>query len=91
VASLVLPPAPNPTSGRTRFAWSADIVGAVSVRVFAISGRLVWERASLDGAAGGVEWDGRDLSGHRVANGVYLVELRGDGEALGTERVVVRR
>src|SRR2546426_2548536 len=65
--------------------FTLDRGGPVTVRVYTRSGRLV--RAVVPGAtmaagANLVRWDGRDESGTRVSDGLYLVagEFPGDRE-----------
>jgi hypothetical protein len=47
------------------------------IRVFTVTGDVVTEfRADAQGEA---VWDGRNASGNRVAGGVYLVVIQGEG------------
>lgn len=69
-------PAPNPACSVAEFRTST---GATEVRVFDLSGRLVWEGVPTDGVVQ------LDVTGFR--NGVYLVS---DGVALPARLVVLR-
>jgi hypothetical protein len=68
---------PNPVRGDTRIAYALAAGGAVKLRVFDVSGRLV--RTLFDGVrTEGVHdarWDGADESGRPLANGVYFYRL----------------
>ena len=63
----------------------------IGLRIFDLAGRLVWVREE-EGQAGGRAWvwDGRGRWGAQVAPGLYVVELRveGDGENYSRRRVV---
>ena len=63
----------------------------IGLRIFDLAGRLVWVREE-EGKAGGRAWvwDGRGSWGAQVAPGLYVVELRveGDGENYSRRRVV---
>ena len=64
---------------------------SVSLRIFDLAGRLVWMREE-EGRAGGraFVWDGRGGGGARVAPGMYVAELRidGDGGSHTSRRIV---
>ena len=62
---------PNPV--KPNYVGVISIVGLVedtTVKITDISGNLVYETQSLGGQA---TWDGKNLNGHRVATGVYLI------------------
>ncbi|MEN3009754.1 MAG: T9SS type A sorting domain-containing protein, partial [Candidatus Bipolaricaulaceae bacterium] len=68
------------------------LVEAIRVKVFDLSGRLVWE-----GVASGAEltWHTDDLTGKYLANGVYLyrieVKVLGEWVASGVLKLVINR
>jgi hypothetical protein len=70
---------PNPFSNGTNFVFQTTSPGAASIRVYTVSGVMVWERrvAATEGF-NSVYWDGRDLAGDRLANGTYLYVLEMD-------------
>ena len=96
-------PYPNPFrpepggGGGTRVLFTLNRPASVAVRIYAVSGRRVWEtRLDADAGRNSVAWDGRDEAGDPVANGVYLVRLAargidGGGTAQHLERLVVLR
>ena len=50
----------------------------VEIRVYTVSGRLVYtrvERGLLTGKGRQIAWDGRDADGDRLANGIYFYRL----------------
>lgn len=89
----VRPPYPNPTSGGTTFAWDLARAGTVTLEVFSVSGRRIYE-VTVDRAVegpGSLAWDGRDRDGRPAAAGVYLARVMVDGRLLGRETVVLSR
>jgi hypothetical protein len=66
--------------------------GNADVTVYDVVGRRVRElaRGTFEGRQQVIRWDGRDDSGRRVANGVYLLRLRSGGEAHRLRIVVAR-
>jgi len=84
------PPFPNPAAAGTRIAFSAPDAAEARVRIVDVAGRVVRElraTAGPDGTAG-VDWDGADATGRRVASGIYLVEVS-TASARGTAKVVL--
>ncbi|KPL19459.1 MAG: hypothetical protein AMJ92_03275 [candidate division Zixibacteria bacterium SM23_81] len=79
---------PNPFRTETVIAFvvASDLpADVVTIRVYTVRGRLVWNRQYRNVGPGYVEviWDGRDNDGDRVANGVYYYKLTvtsGNGE-----------
>lgn len=64
----------------TRFLFTllSDQPADVMIRVFTISGRMIWERSEKGLTPGEHEWpwDGLDREGHAIANGVYLYRIQ---------------
>jgi len=73
---------PNPFSTRTKFVFTltgADIPVTFRIDIFTITGRLIrrmdlreWGNLHIGQNLNGLEWDGTDDYGDRLANGVYL-------------------
>jgi len=64
-----------------------------TLKIFDITGRLVKDfsrQLSVIGHQSSVVWDGTDLNGRRVANGVYFINLDVAGEKLSTKVVMLR-
>lgn len=62
---------PNPVKhGYNGVITITGLVEKTTVKITDISGNLVYETQSLGGEA---TWDGKNLNGHRVATGVYLI------------------
>jgi predicted GH43/DUF377 family glycosyl hydrolase len=80
---------PNPFNPTTRIAFGLNAPGAVSLRIYDASGRLV--RVLVEGArAAGNHaelWDGRDSRGAPVASGIYFYRL--EAGAFGETRKMV--
>jgi len=86
-------PAPNPFTGRTRFAYAVGIAGAdVDLAVFDLAGRRIRQLARGERPSGRheVEWDGRDESGQLVQGGLYFIRARVGGEVRRMTVVHVR-
>lgn len=79
---------PNPV--RPEYNGPIAIKGLVrdaNVKITDINGRLVYETKSLGGQA---IWDGNDVSGRRVSDGVYLVFSANENISLGTDAYVTK-
>jgi hypothetical protein len=79
----LLAPRPNPSRGASEIRWVVPSACRLDLAIFDLAGRRV--RLLLAGARSepgqhGVSWDGRDDTGARVREGVYLVRLRAAGE-----------
>jgi hypothetical protein len=67
---------PNPFSEATNFIFQTSDRASVHLRVYNLSGILVWERRmAAEEGFNGMYWDGRDVAGDRLANGTYLFVL----------------
>lgn len=72
---------PNPFNPRTTIRYEVPRPGPLSLQVFDARGRVV--RTLIEGThpAGyfATTWDGTDETGHRVASGLYVYRLTGEG------------
>jgi PKD repeat protein len=84
--------APNPFDGTVNLAFRLDRPGHVSLRIFAVDGRLVRTLLAEDvsSSALSVQWDGTDESGRRVATGNYFARLRRGNETAVRRLVMIR-
>ncbi|OQX84612.1 hypothetical protein B6D60_09000 [candidate division KSB1 bacterium 4484_87] len=75
---------PNPFSGLTAIRYNVPLAGKISVKIYNVLGQEV--RVLLDKnvqpGAGQIFWDGRDVSGRLVPEGVYFYVLE-----TGRERI----
>ena len=75
----------------TTVKYEVQLPGRVRLQLFSKTGALV--ATLFDGVVtagkGSVDWNGRNLAGHVVASGVYLLRLEGPGGAQTTRKVVV--
>jgi hypothetical protein len=73
---------PNPFSDETYIFYSLSQDAAATITIYTISGRRIVE-ARADGFAGYNEfvWDGRDMAGDRVANGLYIYRIVATSDA----------
>jgi hypothetical protein len=84
------PNVPNPFNPATTIRYQIGAAGAVTLRVYDVTGRLV--RTLVDGqrvpGAYEARWDGRDERGRGVASGVYFYRLHA-GDFTRTRRMVL--
>lgn len=74
---------PNPFNNATTFYFRATrAVREARIRLFTLAGHMIWETTAHDGTT---TWDGRDVDGDKVANGVYLAQIEAVGEVLSDE------
>ena len=82
---------PNPFragSQSTRIAYFLDQASNVTLRIFALTGELVWEESIPSSDARGqagpreTQWDGRNGSGEVVRNGVYVCVLNAGSKSV---------
>ncbi len=90
--SCLLPNKPNPVSVYTAIAFDLPRSGPVQVRVYGVDGSLIRTLLNDDRPMGRhtIDWDGRDTSGRRVANGVYIYRLTLNGIDECRKMVLVR-
>ena len=81
-------------SGNAGTSISYDVQRSLDLRlaIFDVHGRMVRVLVDDEVSAGthDATWDGRDASGERLANGVYLIRLEGDGRAQLRRTVLMR-
>lgn len=71
---------PNPFAEATTFYFRGTrAIREARIRLFTLAGRMIWETPAIDGLT---IWDGRDIDGDQVANGVYLAQIEAIGEVL---------
>ena len=71
---------PNPFSDRTVVNYSLGKAGNVKVSVYDASGKLTRQLVggTQNPSSYSVAWDGRDMTGRRLANGIYILRLEAD-------------
>jgi flagellar hook assembly protein FlgD len=88
------PPRPSPSRGPAslHYTIAAGEAGAVSVRVYDVTGRVV--RTLFEGERGPgqyeARWDGSDEAGAVAKSGIYFARLEARGRRL-TQRIVTVR
>ncbi len=71
---------PSPGCGRRCFSFMAGAGGTVTVSVYTVAGRRIWERTVECGAGyNQVVWDGLDADGDPPATGAYIFRVRLEG------------
>ena len=90
---------PNPfnplTQGQTYFSYNLIENSEVTVYVFNLSGELIWQKNFSPGQQGGktdlnlVPWDGRNMYGEMVENGVYIFKISTAKKLLDSGKVIV--
>jgi len=82
----------HPGEAPTTIAYKLDDNATVTLKIFTITGGLVWQKSFTPGSEGGsaglntVIWDGKNGKGEIVASGGYVlrIEAAGQGETLHT-------
>ncbi len=91
VGRLMVRNHPNPFNPATEIRFTVPGPGAVHLRVYDVSGRLV--RTLLDGVTvagtGSASWDGCANSGERVGSGVYFCRVESGDSAAITKMLMV--
>jgi hypothetical protein len=82
---------PNPFNPTTSIEFELDRVRHVSLRIYDMSGRRIWEHAeSFPAGLQSVPWTGVDHTGRRVASGSYFVQLEYEDGSLSSRLTLVR-
>ncbi|CUS97507.1 type IX secretion system sortase PorU [Candidatus Chrysopegis kryptomonas] len=73
---------PNPFSDKTYFTFQKvavenDVPVDVEIKIYTLSGKLInkIERFGLTGNFIAIEWDGKDMDGDEISNGVYIYKV----------------
>ncbi len=84
--------APNPCRGPLEISYRVPTSCDVVIQVYNCSGRLVRSLSAKAPAAGTytLGWDGRDSTAEPCPNGVYLLRIRGVGDAVAGHIVMAR-
>ncbi len=84
--------APNPTLGPCTVFAEVDGVGRVTVEVYDVTGRHIWEGIRTTAVPGliGLTWNGRGRDGRLVAPGVYFLRVNAFHGTASGKVVVVR-
>jgi len=79
----VVAPSPNPFAGMVALSYALPRAAEVDLSVFDLMGRRVrvLERGAETAGTHRVEWDGRDESGARSRDGVYLERMTASGQS----------
>ena len=83
---------PNPSAGATTIEYVLPRAGRARIDVFDVSGRRVTELLEPEHPAGAylARWDGRDATGHRVAQGSYVLRADLSGRIVTRTITVIR-
>ncbi len=84
----------HPDEGNTTIAYNLSDDASVTMKLFTLSGKLVFRKSIAQGDAGGlaglneIEWDGKNGNGAMVASGGYLlvIEAVRSGETIHSMR-----
>jgi hypothetical protein len=85
---------PNPFSTNTAFTFVTSHEGRVRIQIYTLAGRLVQTlESSARPGFNTIEWNGLDMDGDRLANGVYLYRVTvtpTNGSATGVAETIGR-
>ncbi len=89
---VLFAPGPNPSRGSALIRYALPSRERLSLRIYAVSGRLV--RTLVDGEAapgeGAALWDGRDEDGREAPSGVYFARLETVRERRAVKLLLLR-
>lgn len=99
VTSPVAAPNPfNPQTQTTNLIYWLDTAATTTVYIFDLSGNLIWrnqyEPTDPEGGHANynqVEWNGSNMFGGIVANGVYIFKVISGGSRIGSGKIMVIR
>ncbi|PIS29887.1 hypothetical protein COT42_04075 [Candidatus Saganbacteria bacterium CG08_land_8_20_14_0_20_45_16] len=90
---------PNPfvksQSAETKFLFTLSSNFNTTIYLFDLAGNLIWQRFCAAGTNGGSQgentppWNGKDLFGAAVPNGVYIYQVVSGGRVLARGKIVV--
>ena len=69
--------------------WFTELPGTGKVEIFTINGEEVVE-LPIPSGSGQIEWNVTNSSGKKVATGVYLYRIEGNGEEAKGKLVIIR-
>jgi len=91
-SSIALFNYPNPFSDNTAIVFPVPTRAPVKVSIFTAAGERVWERELFWDLQGWcrVEWDGCNMSGAKVASGVYICQVIAGEDVIRGKMVCLR-
>ena len=83
---------PNPANPGTAFRYTlpAEHARTISLRIYSITGQVVWRQATPASQSGMLTWHGRTWSGREAASGVYLARIECGAESTVKRVILVR-
>jgi len=84
----LLPPYPNPVTGRSRISYSLDRPGTVSIAVYDVRGRRVATLVDNADRPAGLSTVGLEATG--LSSGIYFVRLSGAARSVSRKITVIR-
>lgn len=82
---------PNPFKQVTNFRFQMSVSGQVQIRIYDAVGRLVKESSIVaDTSPKQITWDGRDIQGKQLPNGVYFLKVAA-GNYTATKKLLLVR
>jgi flagellar hook assembly protein FlgD len=94
---------PNPFNpsldGTTAISYKLSKDSDITVAIYDIAGNKIWQENRLSGSEGGkggyneVTWNGKNMSGELVGNGMYLLMIinTSDNKVLGRGKITIYR
>jgi len=80
---------------KTRISYSLNVNATVTILIYDITGHEVHRRTYHSGVEGGragvnqIEWDGHDVFGEVVGNGMFVYKIISGNKVIGTGKLVV--
>lgn len=82
----------NPFRGKLELSYATPAKGAVQLKIYDLTGRLVRTLVdqTVDAGVWNVTWDGRDDRGHDLASGIYLCKMQANGKLKTLKTTLLR-
>ena len=97
-ANVKAGPSPyDPTSGNMMITYDLNTDADVTVSVYNLDGKLLWQNKYLSAGAGGqngsnsVTWNGVTGFGNTIQTGVYIYQVTAGGKVIGRGKFIVRK
>ena len=83
---------PNPSSGVTKISFSTSQASDISIKIFNVSGQLVYNLENLSNPSGDqvIYWEGTSNTGANVEAGYYFVQIS-TGAVISTKKLVLMK
>ena len=92
ISTLLRDVYPNPFVSQTNIPFQLNTKSDVKLDIYNQKGQLVWTytKSNTDGGMYKVEWNGKDMNGKSLANGIYFCKMTSDNY-MGLKKLVLMK